>query len=542
MHTAHTGLRLALLLSCASALACDPPRTFEDIDAATTVRRDAGPPPNDAVIGDADGDGINDQLEGRSLNLDTDRDGTPDYLDLDSDNDGIPDSVEGVADTDGDGIPDRRDPDSDGDGLSDRDELVHGTSPTSGDTDGDGVSDLIEVASGTNPLDPLDNPRTRGNFVFVEPFEAPPSPERDILDFATNLRRADVYFLMDTTISMGGDIASLQSDLMRVLIPAIRTRIPEAQMGVGHYEDFPVGPHGSPGDVPYATITPITNVDADVLLGVMSLRLADGGNTAESSLPAMHAAVTGEPLRWSTFRAPEADPSCAVGRTGYACFRPDAVPIIVNFSDAPSHNGPAASTDYTEPEIMAPTYLESIAALNENRVRVITISSGLAGTWRTVGIDTGSVDLVGMPLVYETNMLTGFSLSDAVVEGIEAVSGTPLDISAVFEDDASDAVDTRVAFVDDIVPVEDGDAARGCLPREASDSNGDGRKDVFLRVPPGQRVCFRVVVRMNTTVMPTLVPQLFQGTVRVVGDGRTPLDARQVYFLVPPTIPEPGIF
>ena len=178
MHTAHTGLRLALLLSCASALACDPPRVFEDIDAAVTVRRDAGPPPTDAVIGDEDGDGINDQIEGRRVNLDTDRDGMLDYLDLDSDNDGVPDSVEGFADTDMDGIPDRLDPDSDGDGLSDRDENASGTSRTSGDTDGDGVSDLIEVASGTDALDPLDNPRTRGNFVFVEPFEAAPSPPR----------------------------------------------------------------------------------------------------------------------------------------------------------------------------------------------------------------------------------------------------------------------------------------------------------------------------------------------------------------------------
>ena len=464
----------------------------------------------------------------------------PDYLDTDSDDDGIPDSVEGIADTDMDGTADRRDPDSDGDGLSDRDENTSGTSPISGDTDGDMVSDLIEVASGTNALDPLDNPRTRGNFVFVEPYEAAPSPPRDILDFATNLRRADVYFLMDTTISMGQEIASLQSDLMRVLIPAIRTRIPEAQMGVGHYEDFPINPHGTVGDVPFATVTPITSSDADVLAGVMSLRVADGGNTAESSLPAIHAIATGLPLRWGSSRAPEANPACAPDHSGYACFRPDAVSVIVQFTDAPSHNGPITTVDYTEPEIMAPTYAQSLAAINENRIRIITISSGLPGTWRTLATEIGSVDRMGQPLVYEIEA-DGMGLSTAVVDGIEAVSGTPLDISAVYEDNAADTVDTRVAFIEDIVPVEEGDAGRGCLPRVASDSNGDGRKDVFLNVPPGQRVCFHVVVRMNTTVMPTLVPQVFQGTVRVVGDGRTPLDARDVYFLVPPTIPEPGI-
>src|SRR4051794_28788455 len=43
---------------------------------------------------DSDGDGIADKDEG-APSLDTDHDGTPDYLDDDSDGDGIPDSVEG---------------------------------------------------------------------------------------------------------------------------------------------------------------------------------------------------------------------------------------------------------------------------------------------------------------------------------------------------------------------------------------------------------------------------------------------------------------
>ena len=53
--------------------------------------------------------------------------------------------------------------------------------PFDTDTDGDGVSDLVEVASGTNPLDPTDNPRSRGNFVFVEPYLMDPSPMRDTI-------------------------------------------------------------------------------------------------------------------------------------------------------------------------------------------------------------------------------------------------------------------------------------------------------------------------------------------------------------------------
>src|SRR5574337_1947304 len=70
---------------------------------------------------DSDGDGISDVDEGRAQNVDTDHDGTPDYLDTDSDNDGIPDYREAgdldlttlPIDSDNDGTPDFRDTDSD---------------------------------------------------------------------------------------------------------------------------------------------------------------------------------------------------------------------------------------------------------------------------------------------------------------------------------------------------------------------------------------------------------------------------------------------
>lgn len=62
---------------------------------------------------DADGDGLTDDMEGKNNPggpLDTDGDGTPDYLDTDSDQDGIGDISEGTGDSDGDGIPNSKDP------------------------------------------------------------------------------------------------------------------------------------------------------------------------------------------------------------------------------------------------------------------------------------------------------------------------------------------------------------------------------------------------------------------------------------------------
>lgn len=91
---------------------------------------------------DSDGDGIPDSIEKpNGVAVDTDDDGTPDYLDEDSDGDGIPDSIEGVTDTDGDGTPNYRDTDSDDDNIPDN---VECKEQPCVDTDEDGVPDYLD--------------------------------------------------------------------------------------------------------------------------------------------------------------------------------------------------------------------------------------------------------------------------------------------------------------------------------------------------------------------------------------------------------------
>jgi hypothetical protein len=104
----------------------------------------------------------------------------------------------------------------------------------------------------------------------------------------------------------------------------------------------------------------------------------------------------------------------------------------------------------------------------------------------------------------------------------------------------TDAVDSWTAFVDHIEANEAGDAALGCEARDATDTDADGFPDTFVDATPGEPVCFDIIVKMNTTVMPTEMPQVFLATLRVLGDGITELDSREIYFLVPPEIVGPG--
>ncbi len=109
---------------------------------------------------DADGDGVAD-----SLDIDSDDDGIPDNVEAqttagyvmpsgtDADGDGIDDAYgAGLSpvDTDLDGTPDYLDADSDQDGIADVAEAGLAAAPSGTDTDGDGLDDAFE---GANPSD-----------------------------------------------------------------------------------------------------------------------------------------------------------------------------------------------------------------------------------------------------------------------------------------------------------------------------------------------------------------------------------------------------
>ena len=457
---------------------------------------------------DSDADTIGDLSEST---VDTDGDGTPDRFDQDSDNDTWTDAEEAgdtdVAtppiDSDGDGIPNFRDTDSDDDGLSDADERTYGTDPTNPDTDGDGVSDLVEIAAcpagdtscAMDATNPTSNPRTRGDFVFLEPYMMPPTPPRDTLDFATNIRQADVYFLIDSTGSMGGAIDNVKLGLSAPstgIIDQVRATIPDTYFGVGDFKDA--------GDVyVYRNVTDMTASASTAQAGVNTLSASGGGDTPEGDVPSLYAAASG--MGVSTSPAIAARTGCPAGTFGYPCFRSGAVPIII--------------ADYrrTFPQRPREWKSERLHVLRDGafgadleprpRHRDVGRVSGWHGRPAADGARYGRRGRVREPPRERDQRREHRQLRRRVadpdageqhlVRHLGHVRGRPVGHrSTPGRRSSTTSRPTRPAT-----------ARAAVLPGSAIDTDGDGYNDTFPGVTAGERVCFDIIVKQNDTVMPT---------------------------------------
>lgn len=522
---------------------------------------------------DSDNDGIRDGLI--PVGIDTDGDKIPDYRDPDDDDDGIPDAIEvgddpaKPRDTDKDGMPDHQDADSDDDGVADAAEDKNGngkvdggeTSALKGDTDGDGADDLVETAAGTDPTDAKANPQADGNFVFVVPYKKDPMPPKETLDFTTDIVKADLFFSIDTTGSMGGAISQLQMTLSGTIIPDLAAKIPDLGFGVASFRDFPLGGFGSPGDVPFQLATAITTDPTMAQAGVNGLAAGGGNDTPESGVEALYQAASGAGVMWTGGMVPMQ----SIG------WRAGALPIVVQVTDAPVND--AATYGATVPT--AASRDQAKAALTAIGAKVIGVACGGAApaadlldfinfTNTTVPPDAfgaGGQCLTGLngaavapvagvcPLLYNVDG-AGAGLGPTVVDGVKAIINfAELDIDARPEDEKGnvaangDPVNAVKAFLSRVEPNAKPPAATGCASGLATEDRlaMDGLDDTFVGVKPGTKVCFDVIAKMNKTVKPDAKPQLFKARIDVVGDGVTTLDSRQVWFLVPPVPPKPGV-
>jgi hypothetical protein len=589
----------------------------------------------DGLDTDVDGDGIANRLECGSgaTCVDTDHDGTPDVLDDDSDADTISDHDEGSRDPDMDMIPNFQDLDSDGDdvmdaqeagdgdlgtipvqcanevdatmiaspmppvrldgaadfvdadsdndGLGDGDELRIGSDPCDFDTDNDGTGDLAEGAyvltvcpDGTTGMH-CDCANNNGcdippeDFYVILPYHTDPVV-RD-LDFGTTIRVADVFFISDTTGSMGGTLSNVQATVTEPvtgILDRVVASIPDVWVGGGGHKDLPFSTWSSPPDEPFYLSIRMTPPDhaADVAAAFNTLSASGGGDGPESGTFALYEIMTGEGGTWmdggATYTMHHYIGDCLDAGWGAPCFRDGALPIVIHFSDICQHNGPPDDCDdYGGVMPAAPTWDEAVNQMVTRGARYVGVNAsggaacatvtegshcstpgGCGGSpcWfmRQTARATGSVDVDGNELVYDLpNSTDRATFSDTIVDAIETIATrVPLDISTRVRGDSTDPehIDERMFIASRSPACNEGVDPCWTEPTGVTHAQAVLTYDLstFFGVVPGTRVLFRITFRNDFFPGESHVA-LFRAHIDVTAGSSAVLDTRDVYIVVP---------
>jgi hypothetical protein len=194
------------------------------------------------------------------------------------------------------------------------------------------------------------------DFFFKLPYQDPAGDQDKPLDFHTNVQSLDVFFAVDVTGSMGGEIANLQTSL-NTIVTAIRNEIPSTNFGVGAMADFPIDPYGNATagacgqsaaggiDQPFKLVLAISDNVTSVQTALGTLAIGGmpiwcGNDWPEGQIEALYQIATGDGL---TTPSPTNIP-VDHNRVGGVEYRHGSLPVVVPITDAYFHDpGSSAS-------------------------------------------------------------------------------------------------------------------------------------------------------------------------------------------------------
>lgn len=232
--------------------------------------------------------------------------------------------------------------------------------------------------------------------------------------------KADVYFLADTTGSMGGIIAAVQAGAASILT-ALGSLGLDIAYGVGNYKDFPNDPYAFD---PQLAVTP---VEASVQAAIAAWSASGGGDVPEGQFFALDRIAQ--------------PPSGSIG------WRAGSKRIIVWFGDAPAHDPVCAAIsglgfNITELSVTNKLVAEKISviaistttgtanALDADPVPLsgdynaaCGVPAGAAGQATRIAAATGGQHVVGIDAT--TIVTTIIDLIKAVIGSIDNVSLVP---------------------------------------------------------------------------------------------------------------------
>ena len=400
------------------------------------------------------------------------------------------------------------------------------------------------------------------DFYFVVPYLAPPTPDRDVLKFGTNIKAVDVAFSVDTTGSMSSSIDNLKTALSTTLLPSLAKAIPDVGLAIVDHKDD--------SDTWVVKVNQVVTPDVSkAVAAVGAMSAGGGGDEPEAQEASMYHILTGSAISSSPAIAAHTP---APGTSGGVDFRAGALPVVVEITDAHWHDTDTVPPGLTSMKVITAAFKglnarfvgvtdmhyasfettpfplltqpEQLADSTGSNVPPAAFAgacgagqccTGLSGAGQAPAGPGGSCRL-------SFQIQDGTGLGDSVVKAIQAISvGSTFDVTAVAANDPAnaDAVDAT-KFIKALRAMDEGSAKSpdDCPPHAAKDTNGDGIKDTFVTVVVGTPVCFEILPQENTTVHPKTVAQFFNAFIDVLGmPGSVKLDRRNVLFLVPPKEP-----
>ncbi|MDH5672854.1 MAG: hypothetical protein OEZ06_11940 [Myxococcales bacterium] len=252
--------------------------------------------------------------------------------------------------------PDAGLPVVDGGTISGPLDCIPGSAP---DSDCDGIVDQYDPYPFQRPFATL-NPA-----IFLD--LAPGETGTAGIDLVFFMNSVDVYLLLDQTGSMQSVRQRLASALTNgsFLDPAtecadtdldglpnselldqgvlggMKCLFRNANFGVGYFRELPFDPYGNPDETTYRHMLDITDDVGAALAAASSLTVQMDIDWPDAAPLALYSIATGEGL-YMGLDKPGVPPrsGCPAGRWGYPCFRADAIPVVILFTDSPMHEGP----------------------------------------------------------------------------------------------------------------------------------------------------------------------------------------------------------
>lgn len=324
---------------------------------------------------------------------------------------------------------------------------------TAPDHDCDGIPSVYDPYPNMKPF------ATANPTIFLD--VAPGETGTGVVSLQFYLNSADVYFLVDQTGSMQDERDRLKADLTsgdfiddptfncadydfdfqpnnelkaQGIMGAVRCIIRDANFGVGYFREIPLS-YGDSDSVTFRNLQDITNDLSSVSSAVGLLTTQSNNDWPEASMLALKALVTGDGYYFGTNKVGLATRiGCPSLTWGYPCFRTNAIPIVLMFTDAQFHNGPAnnnyayysgnlgitkgTNASYTSVGSTNETYASAydLGDLTNSFNSYIGSTAGMAADLASSAISCGSGDATGADAMFKFTLSSSKTLR-ATTEG-----------------------------------------------------------------------------------------------------------------------------